>query len=224
MTSQEKAINIRYLFLTYKPKKKPHQYIHLFLLLVLVCFNFSEKYFWPQYMYHKMSPNNGFRWCPLGKLSHLRLEQLLYEEKNDDLITEEELKKIHPDLNHNFTSPKMNSGVMSINHNYPENIIDDTEDFCQYRSLLLSGYKGKPLHPTTIKVTTAKLDGGSNSHVFTYTKLYSYIRPVQYNVQILNDSKAPAKGFVLAIIKKRKQTLLYHYGHNIICHRTHKTK
>ena len=24
------------------------------------------------------SPNNGFRWCPLGKLSHLGLEQLIY--------------------------------------------------------------------------------------------------------------------------------------------------
>ena len=36
MNSQEKAINLRYLFLTYKPEKekKTHQYIHLFLLLV----------------------------------------------------------------------------------------------------------------------------------------------------------------------------------------------
>ena len=50
--------------------------MHLFLLHVLVCFNFSEKSFWSQYMYLKMSPNNGFRWCPLGKLSHLGLEQL----------------------------------------------------------------------------------------------------------------------------------------------------
>ena len=38
---------------------------------------FSEKYFWPQYMYLTLSPNNGFRWCPLVKLSHLGLEQLL---------------------------------------------------------------------------------------------------------------------------------------------------
>ena len=51
--------------------------MHLFLLHVLVCFNFSEKSFWPQYMYLILSPNNGFRWCPLGKLSHLGLEQLL---------------------------------------------------------------------------------------------------------------------------------------------------
>ena len=40
MTSLEKAINLGYLFLTYKQKKpkKTHQYIHLFLLNVLVCF------------------------------------------------------------------------------------------------------------------------------------------------------------------------------------------
>ena len=38
---------------------------------------YAEKCFWPQYMYLKMSPNNGFRWCLLGKFSHLGLEQLL---------------------------------------------------------------------------------------------------------------------------------------------------
>ena len=54
-----------------------------------------------------------------------------YEDINDDLITEEELKNIHPDLNHNFPSPTMNSGIMSIHHNDPENIIDDTDDFCK---------------------------------------------------------------------------------------------
>ena len=30
-------------------------------------------------MYRKMSPNNGCRWCPLGKLSHLGLEQLIID-------------------------------------------------------------------------------------------------------------------------------------------------
>ena len=37
----------------------------------------SEEFFWPQYIYHKKSPNNGYRLCPLGKLSHLGLEQFL---------------------------------------------------------------------------------------------------------------------------------------------------
>ena len=37
---------------------------------------YSEESFWPQYMYPKLIPFNGYRWCPLGKLSHLGLEQL----------------------------------------------------------------------------------------------------------------------------------------------------
>ena len=48
MTSQEKAIYLGYLFLTYKTEKnekKNHQYMHLFLLHVLVCFNFFRKVF-----------------------------------------------------------------------------------------------------------------------------------------------------------------------------------
>ena len=51
---------------------------------------------------------------------------------NYDLIAEEELKHIHPDLDKNFTYPTMNSCIMKINKNYPENIIDDPEDFFQY--------------------------------------------------------------------------------------------
>ena len=95
----------------------------------------------------------------------------------------------------------MNSGIRTIHQNYPENIIDDTDDFFQYRSWILSGNKGKKLHPTTIKFTTAQLYGGSNYHVFTDIKLFSYIIPVQCNVQIINDSNAHAKGIGLVIIK-----------------------
>ena len=76
MTSQEKAINLWYLFLSYKPKKKTINTFTSFFCMYWYVSIFSEKYFWPQYMYHKMSPNNRFRWCPLGKLSHLGLEQL----------------------------------------------------------------------------------------------------------------------------------------------------
>ena len=57
-----------------------------------------------------------------------------YEETNDDLITEEELKHIHPDIDHNFPSPTINSGIMLIHQNDPGNIIYDPEDFRQYRS------------------------------------------------------------------------------------------
>ena len=51
-----------------------------------------------------------------------------YDDTNDDLITEEELEHIHPDLDHNFPSPKMNSVIMTIHQNDPENIIDGPEN------------------------------------------------------------------------------------------------
>ena len=79
MTYLEKAINLGYLFLTYKPEKNKNP-INTCTSLFFMYWYFSiysEECFWPQYMYHKMSPNNGFCWCPLGKLSHLGLEQLL---------------------------------------------------------------------------------------------------------------------------------------------------
>ena len=46
---------------------------------------YSEKCFWPQYIYPKLIPNNGYRCCPLGKLSHLGLEQLQDDNTVDTL-------------------------------------------------------------------------------------------------------------------------------------------
>ena len=48
-----------------------------------------------------------------------------FEEKNGNKITEEELESIHPDLNHNFLYPTMNSGIINVNHSDPETLIDD---------------------------------------------------------------------------------------------------
>ena len=83
------------------------------------------------------------------------------------MITEEELEHIHPDLNHNFLSPTMNSGLMIVYHNYPERFVADPDDFCQYSRWLLSGHEGNTINPTTTKAISEKLDGGSNSHMFT---------------------------------------------------------
>ena len=44
-------------------------------------------------------------------------------------FTEGELEKTQPDLDHNFPSPKTNSGIMNAHHNDPYNFIDDPEDF-----------------------------------------------------------------------------------------------
>ena len=43
----------------------------------------------------------------------------LYEDTSDELINKEELKHIHPDLDHNFLYSTMNSGIMSIHQNDP---------------------------------------------------------------------------------------------------------
>ena len=55
-----------------------------------------------------------------------------YNKTNYELITEWELEHIRPDLDHNFSSPKMSSGIMTINQNDPENIIDGPKYFHQY--------------------------------------------------------------------------------------------
>ena len=68
--------------------------------------------------------------------------------------------------------------------------------------------QGQKCHPTTIKVIIAKLDGGSNSHVFNKIKLFAYIRPIQCNIQIINGRKAPAKGFGLFIMKYPKKIII----------------
>ena len=57
-----------------------------------------------------------------------------YDETNDELITKEELEHIHPEPDNNILSPTMNSGITKIHQNDPGNIIDDPEDFRQYRS------------------------------------------------------------------------------------------
>ena len=78
MTSHEKAINLWYLFLTYKPEKneKPINTFTSFFWMYWYVSIFQKSIFDPNTCTIPKSPNNGFRWCPLGKLSHLGLEQL----------------------------------------------------------------------------------------------------------------------------------------------------
>ena len=65
MTSLEKAINSRYIYLTLKPKLlkiKTYQYEHHFLMLVLIYFNLFRENNWIKYIYRKSSPFNGHLW------------------------------------------------------------------------------------------------------------------------------------------------------------------
>ena len=77
---------------------------------------------------------------------------------------------------------------MTVHNNDPEKIIDDQEDICQYQIWLLSGHDGITLNWDTNQVSTAQLYVGPNSHVFTKIRMFTYIQPVKFNVQILNDS------------------------------------
>ena len=67
--------------------------MHLFLLQVLACFKcFQKCIFDSNTCTLPKSPNNGFRWCPLGKWSHLGLEQLYgedYDFKIDSCVIHE---------------------------------------------------------------------------------------------------------------------------------------
>ena len=69
MTSLEKAINLGYLFLTFKPGKKTIKTCTTFFCMYWYVSIYSEECFWPQFMYPKLISNNGYRWYPLGKLS-----------------------------------------------------------------------------------------------------------------------------------------------------------
>ena len=94
----------------------------------------------------------------------------------------------------------MNSGIMNVHHNDPENFIDDTEYFLQYCSWLLCGHEGNTNQKNTTQVSTAQLDWGSNPHAFTNTTMFNYTRAVNFNVQIINGGKAPAKVFDIVIV------------------------
>ena len=146
MTSQEKAINLRYLFLTYKPGKKKKKHINTFTSFFWLYWYvsiFSEKYFWPQYMYHKMSPNNGFRWFPLGKLSHLGLEKLrcAYVACISDAATSDgdacpiEIFFLRSDLTHNYGVVNFSSSILKDIFKY-----NDAEGVCAFHSLVLGAF------------------------------------------------------------------------------------
>ena len=97
-------------------------------------------------------------------------------------------------------SPKMNSGLMTVNNNDPENFIDDLEYF-PVSHLTNKCTWGQHTPKNTTQVSILKLDGGSNSHVFTDTTMFNYIRPVKCNIQNINGRKPPAKGFGIFVVR-----------------------
>ena len=53
----------------------------------------------------------------------------LFEDKNENLITEEELEHIHAHPNQKFPYPTMKTGLITVHHNDPEDFIDNPEYF-----------------------------------------------------------------------------------------------
>ena len=93
MTSQEKTINLRYIFLTYKPGGgEPINTLTTFLCMYWYVSIFQKSNFDHNTCNVPKRPNNGFRWCPLGKLSHLGLEQLTSIEARTALSLEAHTK------------------------------------------------------------------------------------------------------------------------------------
>ena len=113
---------------------------------------------------------------------------------------------------------------MTVYHNYPVNFIDNSEAFSQYCSWLLIVHKGNTIHPTTTQFRTAQLGVETNSNVLTDLTMLTYIRPVKCNVKMFNDSKAPAKGFGLFIIKIPKTYIIISLCKSYDISQTHKTQ
>ena len=87
---------------------------------------------------------------------------------------------------------------MDVHHNDSENCIDDPEDFRQYCSWLLCAHKDKKNPTNKTRVSTPQLDGGSDYHMLTNINMFTYIRPLKCNVQVLSGNTAPEKGLLLS--------------------------
>ena len=97
---------------------------------------------------------------------------------------------------------------MTVYHNDSYNFIDDQEYFCQYCRWILHEHDRNKTQTSPTQVRSSQLCGVSNSHVFIGITMFAYIRPVKCNVQIINGSKALAKGFGLVIIKIPKTNII----------------
>ena len=100
---------------------------------------------------------------------------------------------------------------MDVSHNDPDYFIEDPEYFSQYCCWLLNEHKRTNIQTNVKHIGNAQLGGGSNWNMSNEITMFTYIRPVKWNVHILNGSKYSAKGFGFAIINIPKTIIsLYH--------------
>ena len=64
-------------------------------------------------------------------------QEEVFNDADKNKITEEKIDQIQPDIYHNSPSPTINSGLMDVYYNYPDNFIDDPSYFIQYICRLL---------------------------------------------------------------------------------------
>ena len=56
----------------------------------------------------------------------------MFDDAVNKIVSEKELEQIYSDIGHKLPSTTMNSGLMDVYHNEPDNLIDDPEYFRQY--------------------------------------------------------------------------------------------
>ena len=52
-------------------------------------------------------------------------EKEIFDDVNESTISEEKSENIHPYIENNLPSTKMNLGLMTLQHNHPDNFIDN---------------------------------------------------------------------------------------------------
>ena len=95
----------------------------------------------------------------------------------------------------------MISGLMTVHHNFPENFIDDMEDFCRYCSWIICGYKGKKNRKIPPKLALPNCMEDQTPICSKKPICSLFIRPAKCNIKILNRSKDPAEGFGIIMVK-----------------------
>ena len=78
---------------------------------------------------------------------------------------------------------------MYVYHNDPYYLIDDPEDFHNYRYWLLRKHKVANIQTSITQINNSQLGGRSNLHVFSDITMFTYIIPVKCNIKIYISSK-----------------------------------
>ena len=68
------------------------------------------------------------------------------------------------------------------------------------------------------------MDEGSNFHMFTYITIWTYTKPVKYNLQIRNGRKSPANVFGFVIVNIIKTNIITPFWPSYYMHKNPENK